>query len=348
MEFSYEEVFSFEHLSACARECLKGVTWKQSTQMFELNLLQWVASLHRDLLRGAYKSRGFNSFTISERGKTRQILSVHISERVVQKCLVTYCLKPLIIPRIITDNAATIEGRGTEYALKRLREHLRYHVARYGRAGGILCVDYHNYFGSINHALLIAMLRDIIKDDRLFEITVYFISCFPGDCGLGLGSEISQICAVFYPNRIDHYMKDRLRVHGYARYMDDSYAISDKISDLREYENAIKRMSLEQGLTLNEKVTHIARFDTDSFEYLKKRVFITEDGRIVMRLTPKNITQRRRAIKKHIAMTEKGLMTEDSRQQSFTSWKGYAEKYDSHNTILNMSGLMEGKPILHP
>ena len=337
---TFEEVFSIEHLLICARECLSGVTWKQSAQMFEINLLQWVATLHRDLMTGAYRSRGFNHFTICERGKRREISSVHISERCVQKCLVKYALKPAIVPRLIYDNAATIEGRGTEFAVKRLREHLRWHLARYGRAGGILTVDYHNYFGSIDHDRLLSMLREIIDDDQVFNLTVYFIRCFPGDIGLGLGSEISQISAVFFPNSLDHHMKDTLQVHGYARYMDDSYSISESLDELREHREVISRKSAELGLQLNDKMTQITKFDGGSFVYLKKRVFITEENRIVMRLTPKNITQRRRGIKKQNILIAEGRMTPESRQQSFNSWRGYAEKYDSHTSVMRLEAMV--------
>ena len=262
----------------------------------------------------------------------------------MQKCLCKYALKPAIIPRLIYDNAATLEDRGTEFAVKRLREHLRYHLARHGREGGILTVDYHNYFGSINHDKLLQMFRPLIDDDRVFDLTAYFIECFPGKVGLGLGSEISQVSAVFYPNGIDHYLKDTLQIHGCARYMDDSYTMSNDLNELRRHREIIIKKSAELGLQLNEKMTQITRFDGGSFTYLKKRVFITEENKIVMRLTPKNITQRRRTTKKHNAMVANGRMTPESRQQSFNSWRGYAEKYNSHTSIKRLETMFDFVP----
>ena len=336
----FEEVFSFDHLMLCAKECLRGVTWKQSAQMFEINLLQWVATLHRDLMDGSYKSRGFHNFTLCERGKRREISSVHISERCVQKCLVKYALRPVIVPRLIYDNSATLEGRGTEFAIKRLREHLRWHLARYGRAGGILTVDYHNYFGSIDHDILLRMLRPLVKDDRVFSLARYFIRCFPGRVGLGLGSEISQICAVLYPNRLDHYMKDRLRVHGYARYMDDSYVIHADLGELRRFLMVIREQSRALGLVLNESRTQITRFDGGHFVYLKKRIFITAENRIVMRLMPKNITNRRRGIKKQSGLVASGCMTQEAKRQSFNAWRGYAKKYDCYTSVRHSEAML--------
>ena len=71
-----------------------------STQLFESEMLMWVASVREQLMSGAYRTRGFNCFTVVERGKVRDISSVHISERMVKKRLVRYALRPLVMPKI--------------------------------------------------------------------------------------------------------------------------------------------------------------------------------------------------------------------------------------------------------
>ena len=326
---AYEDVISFENLMKAAHECELSVGWKCSTQMFKVNKLQWIANLNRELEAGTYKSRGFYEFDIYERGKIRHIKSVHISERTVQKSLVQNALRPAILPRLIYDNSASIKGKGTEFALKRLRKHLSHHYRKYGRKGGILIMDYKSYFDSIDHKILLKKLRQIIDDDRTYALTKMFIDCFPGDKGLGLGSEVSQICAIFYPNEIDHYIKERLHIKGYGRYMDDSYIISDDIEYLRYCKVKIEEKLKELKLSLNTKRTQIVRFDKGSFCYLKKRIHLTETGRIVMRLSRSNITRHRRKLKRMNAL---GVdMT-----QSHTSWRGYAMKYDSYYTVQRM------------
>lgn len=54
-------------------------------------------------MNNKYKSGGFYEFTIMERGKLRHIKSVHISERVVQKCLCDYSLTPMLSRTFIYD-----------------------------------------------------------------------------------------------------------------------------------------------------------------------------------------------------------------------------------------------------
>lgn len=98
----------------------------------------------------------------------------------------------------------------------------------------------------------------------------------------------------------------------------------------------------------NEKKTKITRFETESFEFLKKRIFISGTGKIVMRLTRENIRKRRQKLKKHKKLLDAGKISFESIAQSYQSWRGYAQKYNTYNTIKNMDKLYKelfGKEI---
>lgn len=298
--------------------------------MFELDAMTKTAQLYDELKAGTYRTKGFHAFYLTERGKRRYIQSVHVTERCVQKCLNEYGVKPYILPRLIYDNAASIPGKGTEWAIKRLRQHLATHYRKHGRQGGILICDFKNYFGSIPHKTLYPMLRRAIPDDGIYKWTTYFIDQF-GDTGLGLGSELSQIAAIFYPNMLDHFIKEQLHIRGYGRYMDDFYLIHEDIDHLRYCLDAIEEIAGALELELNAK-TQIMRFEKESFEYLKRRFTITETGKILTRLTRKNVTKRRRILKKQAAI---GI----DAAQSYMSWRGYATKWDSGRTVHSMDAL---------
>jgi len=327
---TFEEVFSFKNLYESAKSCCKGVRWKNSTQVFEINAARFAAQLHKDILNGTYKAKKYNEFDIIERGKLRHIKAMHIIDRCVQKCLCDYYLKPLLVPKLIYDNAASIKGRGTEYAIKRFRKHLTYHLKKHGKNGGILLADYHDYFGSVNHECLLNMLRKDISDDRLYEITKSHIESYDGDSGLGLGSETSQILSVYYVNSIDHYIKEKLHIKGYGRYMDDFYLIHNDIEYLKYCRSEIERLSKELGLTLNSK-TKIVKL-TEGFTFLKKRFYITDTNKIITRLSRKNVRKRREVIRKMFRLS----LDIEEIQISFICWKGYASHYDTYYTILKM------------
>lgn len=199
----------------------------------------------------------------------------------------------------------------------------------------MLTMDYHDYFASIDHEILKSDLRALDMDDRLFSLTSYFIDCFEGGKGLGLGSEISQVCAVFYANKVDHLAKDRLGFHCYGRYMDDSYLIGNR-DDVREALSLIAIQSAALGLELNAKAT-LVRPLTHGFHYLKKRVMLTDNGKIVMRLERDNICRERKRIIKNEQMVSEGRMTRESADQSFQSWSAYASRYDAHKTLEEMA-----------
>lgn len=346
----FREVMSYRHLRICAKECTKGVRWKPSVQNFDINALQWTAELHRQLLDHSYRSKGFYKFWLLERGKMRYIRSVHISERCVQKCANNYGVKLVVEPRLIYDNGASRKNKGTEFAIKRLRKHLATHYRKYRRQGGILTLDFRDYFNSIPHGRLYKLLRKVIADDELYRLVRYFIACF-GDRGLGLGSELSQISAILYPNMLDHYIKEQLRIKGYARYMDDSYLIHHNIDYLRKCLKDIEQILDEIGLELNPK-TKITRFMGGSFVFLKRRFSITESGKILTRLQRCNITKRRRIMRKQKARLDEGNAKIESIRQSYQSWRGYAAKWDSQKTVHNMDMLYkelfgeEGNPYV--
>ena len=327
-----EDMTDPETLLKTANTCASGVRWKASVQRFEIDQLRWIATIRREVTDRTFKGRGFKRFDIVERGKLRHIQSVHISERMVQKLLCNEVLKPVVYPRLIYDNTASQEGKGVALALKRLKEHLRWRFARYGKAGGILLMDYHDFFASIPHEELIQGLFSLYDDRRLDYFVRFFIDAFDGDRGLGLGSETSQVGAIYYPTPIDKLLSDQLGIHCRARYMDDSYAIHHDRHYLEWVYDVVRDAAKFLGIQVNEKKTTIRPL-TDDFVFLKKRVHIEDSGRIVLRLTRENIAEERRRILVCREEYDAGRMSAASVWQSYQSWRGYAKQYNGYKTV---------------
>ena len=133
----------------------------------------------------------------------------------MQKSFCTNIIYPTFTRSLIYDNGASQQGKGTQFATNRLTTHLRRHFRKYGREGGILLIDFSDYFGNVAHEPLFEIYRQIFTDPRVIALGMSFISAF-GDKGLGLGSETSQINAVMLPNRADHYAKEVLRIGAMA------------------------------------------------------------------------------------------------------------------------------------
>lgn len=272
---SFEQVFSYEHLYRAGRECCKGVGWKCSTQRYLGNFTANIARTHRELMDGTWKTKGFFAFDLMERGKLRHIRSVHIAERVVQRCLCDNALVPLFSAAFVYDNAASLKGKGIDFAMDRLTCHLQRYYRKHGTDGWALVFDFSDYFNSAPHAPIYAESERRIRDERVQKLACGLMEDF-GERGFGLGSQVSQIDALMLPNRLDHFIKEQLHIEGYGRYMDDGYLIHESRDYLQECLKKIRAVCADLGIRMNEKKTRIVKLQ--ELHFLKTRFYLTETG----------------------------------------------------------------------
>lgn len=146
-----EAVADLDNLYDAANGAAAGVRWKSSVQRYMARVVPNIMRARRDLLTGADLRRGFIEFDLFERGKLRHICSVHFSERVIQKSLSRHALAPAIWPTLTEGCTANVKGRGTDYAIRRMKRQLVEHHRKHGTEGYILQVDFADYFANIDH-----------------------------------------------------------------------------------------------------------------------------------------------------------------------------------------------------
>ena len=334
---NFEAVFSYDNLYRAYKCCRRGVAWKASVQKYITQAPLNISNTHKLLMEGRYKSPGFFEFDLYERGKRRHIRSTVIGERVVQRCLCDNSLVPLLSRTFIYDNGASMKDKGYDFAVRRITEHLRKHYRKHGNEGYILLFDFSKFFDNVSHAVVKGILREELTDERLLAISEHFVDAF-GDVGLGLGSQISQVLALASANRLDHYIKEVLRIKGYGRYMDDGYLIHPSKEYLANCREAICCICEELGITLNRKKTQIVKL-SHGFSWLKVRFFLTSTGRVVKKIYKRSVTKMRIKLKKLKRIYEAGGMAFGDVYATWQSWSAYAAKFDSYHTIRNMARL---------
>lgn len=298
----------------------KASKWKSSTQAYGVNLFINAAKESDELISGKWKPKKQNKFVLYERGHRRNITSVQIGEKCVQKAFCDNCLVPILRRPLIYDNGASLEGKGVDFALIRFKKHLRDHIRKHGRTGGILFFDFSDYFNSIRHDLLSESLFKYVQDETMRNIYRKFLHASGEDGrGLGLGSQVFQISAVFFPNGIDHWIKDELGIHGYGRYMDDGYVICDSIYTLRSIKDELCRRAEALGLKLSNKKCRIIKLN-QPITFLKSRFRIEESGRVVHRLGKASAARIRKKLRKFRKFVDSGRMTFDEVNGIFHAW----------------------------
>lgn len=335
----FDKVFTYEHLYRSYQKCRRGVGWKSSTQKYIAQAPLLISRSLEALRSGKWKTNGFYEFDITERGKPRHIRSVTLEERVVQKCLCDYSLTPLLTRTFIYDNGASTVDKGYHFALRRCEKHLKDHYRKYGNQGYILTFDFKKFFDNVSHRVVKDIVDKNYTDKRLKDLIMSLVYAF-GDKGLGLGSQVSQIFALASANRLDHYCKEVLQIHGYGRYMDDGYLIHPSKEHLIHCLDCIKKVCGDLEITLNPKKTQIIKL-SHGFTFLKCRFCLQPGGKVVKKIYKKSIAVERRKLKKLAARVKSGDMLEEDLYQSFQSWRAYASNFDAYYTIQNMTKLYE-------
>ncbi len=316
---NFDENFSITALADGFHKVRKASTWKASTQAYGANLFVNAGRDSIALLDGSWESHGFTEFDIVERGKPRHIRSVKIPEKVIQATFCNECLVPLLSLSLIHDNGASLPGKGTDFSLRRLKYHLRKYIRIHGLMGYIFFFDFSHYFDSIPHDKLIEMVSEKIQDERTKRLYEKIVREVEDGKGLGLGSQVSQISAVFYPNSIDHWVINQHGVVGYGRYMDDGYIICKDLRQLKKISEEFKRKCLSLGIIPNHKKCKIIRL-TEPFIYLKTRFFVTETGKIICRVNRDTLKKERRKLRKMKSLMEEGKKPFSAINLEFYAW----------------------------
>ena len=279
-----------------------------------------------------YKVSDYNIFLIRD-PKYRIIMSQKMNDKIINHVMADYLIQ-VLDSCLINTNVATRKGKGTHYGMRYLKKYLN---QLKGNTIYALKFDISKYFYHIDHVLLKQMLQKKIKDkeylnilfkiidstnenvnERIMKIKkkeikklqmstmhdrdkrireIENIPLYQYGKGLPIGNMTSQIMAVFYLNDLDHYIKEKLGIQCYIRYMDDLILIHHDVNYLKKCLRQIEEKVHELRLSLNEK-TQIYEVTNQGFPFLGYRFVLRKKRLYVLLLsnTKKRILHRLRKI----------------------------------------------------
>lgn len=280
----------------------------------------------------------YATFILNERGKRRTIDAPRIQDRQVHKTLTRGALLPLYLPGMIYNNGASLPGKGFHFALRRLKEELRTHYRRYGREGSIILMDFKKFFPSASHAAVFSRHERLLLNEDIREIADKIVRTAPGEFGLPLGVEVSQMEMVGLPSDLDNFIKCQLGIKGAGHYMDDYYILVPPGRDAKAVLELVSEKAQESGLTVNLAKTRIQSLKKP-FKYCKAKFTLTESGRVYMNGNSGGVKRARRKILAFKKMCKDGRMALEDVRTSVQSSIAYFRNYDDHKRVLRLRRL---------
>ena len=151
----FAEITSWENLLLAYRRASRGKRGRPDVAAFEHRLEDNLVALRCELREQRYRPGPYASFYIHE-PKRRLISAAPFRDRVVHHALCNV-IEPLFERSFIAESYANRIGKGTHQALDRAQHHARRY--RY-----VLQLDIRQFFPSIDHAILKALLARKVDD----------------------------------------------------------------------------------------------------------------------------------------------------------------------------------------
>lgn len=360
---TYEDILSLDKLIDVYKNICLTTEHKAKLITFELNFSCNMIDILQSLEQYKYHHDRYSLFLISE-PKHRLIMSEKIKDKIVNHLVSKYVLLPTLSPKLIDMNVATRKDKGTKAAIFYMKKYINYLKYHHDKIYVLKCdirkyfynIDHQILKNKLKNDIKDVRLQELIGHiidstdesyiNKNIEILIHreisrlkkkdisnrdeiikkllSIPLYKKGKGLPIGNETSQILAIYYLSELDHYIKEKLRIKCYIRYMDDFVLLHHDKEYLKECLSKIKEKLKEFKLDLNEKtqlydLSKGVNFLGYRFKLKNKKTIILLNNQ-----TKKRIKRKLRKLKKE---------NSPHYTQVLASYYGYFKMSDSGNFI---------------
>ncbi len=331
----YEKICSIENLELAFKKARKGKTKMPYVKAFENNLEEEIQKLHEELSTFTYKPLPLKRFIVRE-PKTRTIHASAFRDRVVYHAIVNI-LEPIFEKIFIHDSYASRKNKGTHKAVERLDKFIR-KISRNGKlvknnynknniTGYALKADIRHYFQTVDHEVLLYIIKRKIKDENVIWLIKQILNNFDAEIkgkGMPLGNLTSQFFANVYLNKLDYFVKHKLKAKYYIRYVDDFVILHSNKEILEEYKEKINIYLKALKLELHPDKSKIIPLK-NGITFLGYRIFYHHKL-----LRKSNLRKFKREFNKRLDLYKNDLLTYNDLVNSMQGWFGYSMHADNY------------------
>lgn len=351
----YENMISYNNILSVYKKIKNSTKNKKEVYNYELNLNQNLLDTLFSLSKSTYVFSKYNIFLVRE-PKYRLIMSESFPDKVVNHLFSKYVLSYALQSTLINSNVATRKDKGSKEAYRLFIKYTNKLIYE-KKKNYVLKIDISKYFYNINHNILMNMVSEKIKDERVLNMLKVILDTTDNDYinktilsvvnkeiykvnklnistsekeklinelksiplyrkgyGLPIGNMSSQILAVFFLNKVDHFIKEKLGCKYYIRYMDDLVILGNDKEELKNVFENVSKYIESFDLNVNNKSGIYSLSDGVNFLGYNFRVF---NNKLIIRYRSDTI--------KRVYKRLKNLKVYDNEMylKSVASYKGY-------------------------
>lgn len=337
MAVQYNDILSILKIKKMYNNIRSNTCHKEKLVRFELAFTSNVINIFTLLKTRSYKHSHYNVFLIAE-PKYRVIMSEIMRDKIVNHLVSHYVLIPSLDKKLIEANVATRKNKGTKMGVYYFKKYVNSLKENHDDIYVLKCDISKYFYNIDHQILLDKLAKDIedkelyslVEDivrstdkqnvndqiDRLVEREISrlkgkkvsnsdklisqlrFLPHYNVGKGLPIGNETSQILAIYYLNDLDHFIKEKLKIKGYVRYMDDFLLFHHDKEYLKYCLKEIEKKIKELKLQLNKKTQiynmhHGVVFLGYKFVLKNKRLIV-----LINNQTKKRVERKLRKMKK--------------------------------------------------
>ena len=245
---------------------MDGITFEM---IEEYGVEEYLLDIQEDLQNKQYRPKPVKRVYIPKPdGKQRPLGIPTIRDRIVQQaCKIV--IEPIFEANFLDSSYGFRPKRDAKQATKKVKKELY-------KNWYVVDADIQGYFDSINHEILLGLLKRRISDRRVIKLCRQWLQAgviengkyYPTEKGSPQGGVISPLLANIYLHVLDSYWENHKELGVIVRYADDAVIVCRTRKDAELAFEHLKRMMTKLKLTLNPQKTKIVDMNKESFDFL--------------------------------------------------------------------------------